>query len=272
MKFIIGKKIEMTQIWQGDQVVAVTKVAAGPCTVTQVKTNDKDGYESIQLGYGERKEKNINKPQIGHLKKVKAKNNKINTNLRYLREFRTQISNIDLGDQINVDTFVVGDIVNVTANSKGKGFQGVVKRHGFKGSKMTHGNKDQQRMSGSVGATGPAHVFKGTRMGGRTGGNQVTTSNTEIVQIDTENNILFIKGSVPGARNGLVLIAGNGELKITKPEIKEGKMEDKSATSSEGAADESLARDSKQDENIEEVVEEAAEKKKEEETIGESKK
>ena len=236
MKFIIGKKIEMTQIWQDDQVVAVTKVAAGPCTVTQVKTNDKDGYESIQLGYGERKEKNIKKPQKGHLKNL--------GNLRYLKEFRSETGEIKRGDKIEVGTFEVGDIINVTATSKGKGFQGVVKRHGFKGSKMTHGNKDQLRMPGSIGATGPAHVFKGMRMPGRMGADQVTTKNLEIIKVDTENNILYIKGSVPGARNGLVVISGNGELKLSKTEKVEKEI-----------------KEEKIEENIEKVVEEAAKDK-----------
>lgn len=256
MKFIIGKKIEMTQIWQGDNVVAVTKVAAGPCTVTQIKTQKKDGYESVQLGFDERKLKNINKPQIGHLAKLKAKNENLKTNLRFLREFRTLPDSIDLGDQVNVDTFQEGDVVNVTSNSKGKGFQGVVKRHGFSGSKMTHGNKDQQRMPGSVGATGPAHVFKGTRMGGRTGGNQVTTTNLEIVKVDSENNILYVKGSVPGARNGVVLIAGKGDLKFTKLEKAKEEVKEIEKKPEEVKAVE--------EENIEVVVEEAAGKIKEE--------
>jgi len=258
MKFIIGKKIEMTQIWQGDKVIAVTKVAAGPCTVTQIKTQEKDGYESVQLGFGERKEKNIKKPQKGHLAKLKVKNEILKTNLRHLREFRSLPEAIDLGDQVNVDTFQEGDIVNVTSNSKGKGFQGVVKRHGFSGSKMTHGNKDQQRMSGSVGATGPAHVFKGTRMGGRTGGNQVTTTNVEIIKVDSENNILYIKGSVPGARNGVVLVAGKGDLKFAKLEKPVEVVEEiqKEIKSEEPKA--------KEEENIEAVVEEAAVKIKEE--------
>jgi len=209
MKFIIGKKIEMTQVWQGDKVVAVTRVQAGPCVVTQVKNVEKDGYEAIQVGFGVRKEKNINKPQRGHTKGL--------GNFSAMREFRVEAGQVKTGDRIEVGTFTVGDGIQVSGVSKGKGFQGVVRRHGFSGSKKTHGNKDQLRMPGSAGATGPAHVFKGMRMGGRMGGDNVTTKNLEIVEVDVENNILSIKGAVPGARNGLVLISGEGELIISAP-------------------------------------------------------
>lgn len=227
MKFIIGKKIEMTQVWQGDKVVAVTRVQAGPCVVTQVKNIENDGYKAVQLGFGKRKEKNIAKPQKGHMKGLGA--------FMSMKEFRTEAGETKVGDVINVDTFAVGDGIQVIGVSKGKGFQGVVKRHGFKGSKKTHGNKDQLRMPGSAGATGPAHVFKGMRMGGRMGGDQVTVKNLEIVAVDTENNILSIKGAVPGARNGLVLISGEGELKISQAntETKEEKIEEVVAVAEE---------------------------------------
>lgn len=218
MKFIIGKKIEMTQVWKEDKVVAVTKVSAGPCAVTQVKNNETDGYSAVQLGFGERKEKNINKPQKGHLKNL--------SNFRYLREFRVENSGLKRGDQIDLNTFVNGDKVAVSSVSKGKGFQGVVKRYGFRGTKKTHGNKDQLRMPGSIGATGPAHVFKGTRMGGRMGGDQVTIKNQEIIEVDIENNLILIKGVVPGARNSLVLISAEGDLKIVeKVESKKKEVE-----------------------------------------------
>lgn len=209
MKFIIGKKIEMTQLWKNDKVAAVTKIIAGPCVVSQVKNDKLDGYSAVQLGFGERQEKNIKKPQKGHLKNL--------SNFRYLREFRVD-DTVDLkrGDSIDLESFESGDKIAVTSISKGKGFQGVVKRYGFKGTKKTHGNKDQLRMPGSIGATGPAHVFKGTRMGGRMGGNQVSIKNQEIIKIDQENNIIFVKGSVPGARNSLVLISAEGDLKVVK--------------------------------------------------------
>jgi large subunit ribosomal protein L3 len=218
MKFIIGKKIEMTQVWQGENVVAVTKVQAGPCFVSQVKTQAKDGYEAVQLGFGSKKEKNIKKPQLGHLKKVKAKG--IEANFQFLREFVVDAENktaLEMGDKVDVGAFAVGDTVAVTGISKGRGFQGVVKRHGFQGGRKSHGNKDQLRMPGSTGATGAGHVFKGTKKPGRMGNDTTTTKNLEIIEIDETNNILFIKGGIAGARNGLVLIAANGDLKVTKP-------------------------------------------------------
>ena len=194
MKFILGAKIEMTQIWKGNDVVAVTKVQVGPCVVTQVKDNNKDGYNAAQIGYGEKKEKNIAKPQKGHLAKLKTQNSKLKTNLRYLKEFRiTDDVNLNIGDVIDASAFEQGDIVKVSGTSKGRGFQGVVKRHGFHGQNKSHGTKDQLRMPGSIGATGPAHVFKGVRMPGRMGGDKVSVNNLEIVEIDKENNILYIK-------------------------------------------------------------------------------
>lgn len=225
----------MTQVWRGDAVAAVTRVQAGPCVVVQVKDEKKDGYRAVQVGYGEKKEKNIAKPQRGHMKKVKI-------NLRYLREFRFKHTpgsspsnaagrqegiNLNSGDVIDVSAFEAGDKVKVTGISKGKGFQGVVKRHGFSGQKKTHGNKDQLRMPGSSGATGPAHVFKGMRMPGRMGGGKVTISNLEIIKVDKDKNELFIEGAIPGARNGLVLIFGEGELKVASQQKAEIKKEDK---------------------------------------------
>jgi large subunit ribosomal protein L3 len=210
MKFIIGRKIDMTQIWKGENVVAATRVQAGPCAIAQIKTDEKDGYTSIQLGYGVKKEKNIKKPQIGHLKGL--------GNVRILKEFRiSEKTELKKGDVIDVSTFEAGDKIKITGTSKGKGFQGVVKRHGFSGTKKTHGNKDQLRMPGSIGAKGPAHVFKGTKMGGRMGGDKITVAGLEVLDIDKENNILLIKGALPGARNGFILISGEGELKIQEP-------------------------------------------------------
>lgn len=213
----------MTQIWEQDKVMAVTPVLAGPCVITQVKTKAKDGYNALQLAYGTRKEKNIKKPQLGQVKNLNIKP-------AHLREFRTEeASNFKAGDIINVETFVAGDGINVTGTSKGKGFQGVVKRHHFHGFRKTHGNKDQERMGGSIGPKGPAHVFKGTRMGGRMGGERVTTTNLEVISLDVEKNIIFVKGAVPGAINGLVMIEGKGDLKvnITKvaPVVPESQLE-----------------------------------------------
>lgn len=221
MKFIIGKKLEMTQVWQSEKVVAVTKVQAGPCPVVQLKTAEsKDGYSAVQLGFDERKEKNIKKPQAGHLKKtgIKPKDKK---NLRYLREFRVEIKDLKVGDTVSVNTFEIGDKIKVTGTSKGKGFQGGVRRHHFHGHNKTHGTKDQVRTGGSIGAGGPQHVFKGLRMPGRMGNARSTTGELKIVQIDQENNILYISGAIPGARNGLLLIYGDGELK-TAPSASSG--------------------------------------------------
>lgn len=216
----------MTQVWQGDKVVAVTKVQAGPCPVVQLKTADgKDGYAAVQLGFGERKEKNIKKAQLGKLKRVGIISKDGQNNLKYLREFRDEAKDLKVGDIVDVSTFEAGNTVKVTGTSKGKGFQGGVRRHGWHGHNTTHGTKDQVRTSGSIGAGGIQHVLKGMRMPGRMGNEQVTTANLKIVQVDQANNILYISGAVPGARNGLVLIQGEGELKIVKPVVEEIKEE-----------------------------------------------
>ena len=242
MKFIIGKKISMTQVWQGDKMLAVTKVQAGPCVVTQVKNMAKDGYEAVQIGYGEKKEKRTAKPQQGHLKGL--------NNFRYLNEFRITDIKLNRGDKIDVSTFTPGDTIDVVGTSKGKGFQGVVKRHGFHGHSETHGTKDAVRMPGSIGATGPAHVFKGMRMAGHMGDDRVTVKNLEVVQVDVANNLLFIKGAVPGGANGLLLIAGDGDLVIKQEsDNQETVVEEKSEVKAE--------------ENIEKVVIEAEEKREE---------
>lgn len=217
LKFILGKKEEMTQKFLEDgTVVPVTIVKAGPCTITQVK-GDKEGYSAVQVGFDWRKK--INKPLKGHLKKL--------DNFRYLREFRLdKTDNFEVGKVFDVSSFNIGDILSVSAISKGKGFQGVVKRHGFKGSPATHGHKDQHRMPGSIGSTGPARVFKGTRMGGRMGTDMTTVKNLEIIDIDKENNLLYIKGAVPGARNSLVSIIANGDIVFVEKKKEEPKKEE----------------------------------------------
>ena len=209
-KFILGKKLNMTQKFTEDGLLMpVTVVSAGPCTVVQVK-GEKDGYKAVQVGYG--KKKKINKPLAGHLKDLP-----LGSNFSCLKEFR--VENIDAyarGKVFDVSTFKVGDILKIKAVSKGKGFQGVVKRHGFHGSPATHGHKDQLRMPGSIGSTDPARVFKGTRMGGRMGGDTVTVKNLELIEVDLANNILYIKGAVPGARGSLVEISAPGEIVFTE--------------------------------------------------------
>jgi large subunit ribosomal protein L3 len=203
---IIGKKLGMTQVYGEDGIVrAVTAVEAGPCTVVQVKTIDKEGYNAVQFGFGGAK--HIKSPQRGHLKGLGQ--------FRYLREFRVDdTENIKVGDRIDVSLFKEGDIIDVIGISKGKGFAGVVKRHGFAGGPKTHGQSDRHRHPGSIGSTTyPGRVWKGLRMAGRMGGERVTVRNLEVYKSDIERNLLLVKGAVPGNRNGLILIrkAGKGK-------------------------------------------------------------
>ena len=205
MKFILGKKLGMTQIFREDKVIPVTLIESGPNFVTQIKTKDRDNYSAIQVGFGTKKEKNIKKPQRGHLAKIKSSKLK-NQNLRWLREFRVENLESKPGDEINVSIFAPGDKVNVVAISKGKGFQGVVKRHGFHGGPKSHVQKDRHRAPGSIGSSFPEHVFKGKRMAGRMGGDRVTVKNLEVVEVDSENNLIALKGAVPGRRGTLIMI------------------------------------------------------------------
>jgi large subunit ribosomal protein L3 len=207
MKFILAKKLQMTQIFDSEgRAVPVTLVQAGPCFVTQVKSKDgKDGYGAVQIGFGEIREKKMKKPQAGHLKKVQSSNTKAQ-NLKWLREFRVENSELKVGDEIKADVFKEGDFVKVIGISKGKGFAGVVKRHGFKGGPASHGQKDRLRAPGSIGSTFPEHVIKGMRMAGRMGGEQVTVEGLKIAKVDAENNIIAIRGAVPGNRGALLEI------------------------------------------------------------------
>jgi large subunit ribosomal protein L3 len=201
---IIGRKLGMTQIFQDNgRAEAVTVVGAGPCTVVQVKTQAKEGYNAAQLGFGQTNR--LKSAQKGHLKGL--------GDYRYLREFRLDdTTDIKTGDKCDVGQFVTGDRVNITGISKGKGFAGVVKRHGFSGGPKTHGQSDRHRAPGSIGSTtSPGRVWKGTRMAGRMGGVRVTVRNLEIFQTDPGRNLLLVKGAVPGARNGLLLIRRSGK-------------------------------------------------------------
>jgi large subunit ribosomal protein L3 len=204
MSGIIGKKIGMTSLVSADgQSVACTVIQAGPCVVTQVKTTETDGYEAIQLGFGDKKEKNTTKPLLGHFKKANT------TPKRKMVEFRDFPKELNLGDTITVaDVLVEGDKVNVVGTSKGKGFQGVVKRHGFGGvGESTHGQHNRQRHPGSIGACSfPSRVFKGLRMAGRTGGSRVKIQNLRVLKVMPEANLLVVNGSIPGAKNSFVLI------------------------------------------------------------------
>ncbi len=211
-KFIIGLKRGMTQLFlDNGEAVPVTMVEAGPCQVVQVKTKANDGYSAVQLSFGQKRK--LTKSLLGHLKGLLPG--------RYLTEFKITseelAAKLQRGLEIKTDSFSEGDLVKVVGTSKGKGFQGVVRRHGFHGSPATHGHKDQLRMPGSIGAGGVQHVFKGTKMGGRMGHDQVTVANLQIVKIDSENNLLYLKGAVPGIRGGMIKIIGSGELKLHQP-------------------------------------------------------
>ena len=202
MAGLIAKKIGMTSIFnESGKNIACTIIEAGPCTVTQIKTFEKDGYQAVQLGYGQKKIKNINKAKQGHLKKSKI------NNLNKLVEFNFD-SEPELGSELKVDLFNVGDYVTITGNSKGKGFQGVVKRHGFAGvGDATHGQHNRMRAPGSIGAASyPAKVFKGMRMAGQMGNKRVKVENLEVLNIDIEKNIIVVKGAVPGFNNSFILI------------------------------------------------------------------
>lgn len=201
MKFILGTKEKMTQIFDKEGVVhPVTVINAGPVTVTQIKGSEKDGYSAVQVGFGEKKDKNINKPEKGHLKDLGS--------FRYLREFESS-DELKIGDKMDVTSFEEGEEVIISAISKGKGFQGVVKRHSFAGGPRSHGQKHSERKPGSIGSTGPQRVFKGTRMAGRMGSDRITVKNLKVVQIDKENNQIMIKGAVPGRRGTLVEIVSS---------------------------------------------------------------
>lgn len=200
-KFLLANKIGMSRIFREDGVVvSVTKLKTGPCVVTQVKTKDKDGYEAVQLSSGKRR--NPKKPLQGHLKISGGEG-------RFLKEFRISGGEYKIGQTIDLSQFAPGDLVKVVGVSKGKGFQGVVRRHGFHGHPSTHGHKDQERMPGSIGAGGVQHVRKGMRMAGRMGGDRITVPNLKVVAVDVEKNELLVKGAVPGGRNSLLLISAS---------------------------------------------------------------
>ena len=196
---IIGKKLGMTQIFESSgEAEAVTAIEAGPCTVIQVKTAAKEGYNAVQFGFGETKR--LKSPQRGHLKGLGQ--------FRYLREFRVDdTETIEVGDRVDVSLFQEGDMVDVTGVSKSKGFAGVVKRHHFAGGPKTHGQSDRHRHPGSIGATtSPGRVFKGMRMAGHMGNEGVTVRHLEVCGADADRNLLLVKGAVAGNRNGLLLI------------------------------------------------------------------
>ena len=201
MKAIIGKKIGMTQIFdEKGIVIPVTAILAGPCVVAQVKTVETDGYNAVQLGFGEIKDKHINKPKAGHFKKAGIENKK------HLREFRVDSVDVTVGDEVKVDVFANGDKIDVQGTTKGKGFQGVIKRHGQSRGPMGHGSMYHRR-PGSMGPTStPGRVFKGKKLPGHMGVQTVTIQNLDVVRVDLDKNVLLVKGSVPGPKGALLKI------------------------------------------------------------------
>jgi large subunit ribosomal protein L3 len=202
-KGLLGKKIGMTQLFDvNGKQIGVTVVELGPCVVSQIKTKENDGYEAVQLGYGDVTPKHVNKPQDGHFKKADA------APKRHLQEFKFEdISAYTLGGVLKADVFAVGDIVDVAGTSKGKGFQGTIKRFGNHRIKETHGSGPVHRHAGSMGAcSSPSRIYKGKKMPGHMGADSVTVQNLEIVKIDVENNLIAIKGAVPGPNGSLVRV------------------------------------------------------------------
>jgi len=199
MKFILGKKIEMSQKFKEDgTVVPVTLISAGPCKVTQVKTKEKDGVNAVQIGFDIAKK--LNKPEAGHLKDLE--------NFRHLIEIAIEKpEEYSRGQEIKISVLAPGEKVQVVGTSRGMGFAGVVKRHHFRGGPASHGHKDNLRMPGSIGAGGVQRVFKGMRMAGRMGGERITIKNLEVIEVDEQNNVLALKGAVPGKRGAIVLIS-----------------------------------------------------------------
>lgn len=236
MKFILGKKIGMTQVFKQDgEVVPVTRVQAGPCVITQIKKAGKNQIPQVQIGFGVKKVKLVNKAEQGHLKGVKIGNDEKLT-VRFLKDFRAEQASLQKGEVFTAKIFSAGEKVQVIGTSKGKGFQGVVKRHHFRGQMASHGVKDQLRAPGSIGAGGVQRVFKGKRMAGRMGNDQVTIKNLEIVEVHPENDELLIKGAMPGGRGALLLIStNNGEITIDKVVEPTPVVEEKVAENTETA-------------------------------------
>ncbi|KEK22595.1 50S ribosomal protein L3 [Bacillus gaemokensis] len=208
-KGILGRKIGMTQVFaENGELIPVTVIESTPNVVLQKKTTETDGYNAIQLGFGDKREKLTNKPEQGHAAKATT------TPKRFIREIRdADVDGLEVGQEVKVEVFTAGEIVDVTGISKGKGFQGVIKRHGQSRGPMSHGSRYHRR-PGSMGPVAPNRVFKGKKLAGRMGGDQVTIQNLEIVQVDAERNLLLVKGNVPGAKKSLVVV--QGAVKVSK--------------------------------------------------------
>jgi|TARA_B110000914_G_C15423228_1_gene427615 large subunit ribosomal protein L3 len=203
MRGLIGKKIGMTQIFNdGGQSIPVTVVEGGPCVVTQVKTDASDGYDAIQVGYGERKNKHSNKALNGHFEKAKTDVKRVLAEFVPVPDYEYKT-----GQEFGVSLFKEGEYVDVAGTTKGKGFSGVMKRHGFKGGPKTHGQREHPRSAGSIGqASDPSRVFKGMKMAGQYGNKRMTVRNLEVISVDSEKNQILLKGAVPGAKNGIIFI------------------------------------------------------------------
>jgi len=203
MRGLIGKKIGMTQIFNdGGQSIPVTVVEGGPCVVIQVKTHASDGYDAIQVGYGERKVKHSNKALNGHFEKAKTDVKRVLAEFVPVPDYEYK-----MGQEFGVSLFIEGEYVDVAGTTKGKGFSGVMKRHGFKGGPKTHGQREHPRSAGSIGqASDPSRVFKGMKMAGQYGNKRMTVRNLEVVSVDSEKNQILLKGAVPGAKNGIIFI------------------------------------------------------------------
>lgn len=202
VKGILGAKLGMTQVWDNNKVVPVTVVQAGPCVVTQVRTDEKDGYAAVQLAYGAIDPRKVNKPESGHFAKANV------SPRRHVVELRTNdAGEYELGQEVTVETFAAGQPVDVTGKTKGKGYAGVMKRHGFHGLRASHGVERKHRSPGSIGACAtPGRVFKGVKMAGRMGGKRFTVQNLVIQAVDTERNLILVRGAVPGPKGALILV------------------------------------------------------------------
>ena len=226
-KAIIGKKVGMTQIFDdAGKVIPVTVIAAGPCTVVQKKTAEKDGYNAVQLGYGDVPERKLTRPELGHLKKAGDARKKT------LKEFRlANCDALNVGDEIKADVFAAGDRVDVTGTSKGKGYQGVVKRHGASRLKETHGSGPVHRHAGSMGSgTDPSRIFKGKIGAGQMGDEQVTVLNLDVVQVDTELGVIAVRGAIPGPKGGVVYVKNTVKTIIEKHAAEAGRVNPQKAS------------------------------------------
>jgi large subunit ribosomal protein L3 len=212
VKGILGAKLGMTQVWDNNKVVPVTVVQAGPCVVTQVRTAETDGYTAVQLAYGAIDPRKVNKPEGGHYAKAGV------SPRRHIVELRTtDATEYELGQEVTVETFPVGTPIDVTGKTKGKGYAGVMKRHGFHGLRASHGVQRKHRSPGSIGACAtPGRVFPGHRMAGRMGGNRFTVQNLTVQAVDLENNLLLVKGAIPGPKGALVLVRTAAKTTLKK--------------------------------------------------------